>query len=323
MTKQIACDLNGWIPYKTYYQENELFCKWLFVGNTAFTEPFFEDTIQKCKSLPENSTLKHSISNIELLKDWSQSIDNIIPTAIIFHVSRCGSTLLSQLLGLDQKNIILAEVPIFDEILRWGFNQSMEDNILAYLQSAIAFYGAKRNINEQHLFIKTDSWHIHFYDLYRKLYPNIPFIFLYRNPEEVILSHQKKKGLHTVPGLIEAEIFGIDSTSLNFNDLDEYTALVLETYFAAMIEIYQKDSMAYFMNYSDGIMKVAEKIAQLTNIKAKAEWQIEMEKRLIYHSKDRSQIFEEKNSQLTFQSNTVERCKNLYHQLDRIRVSQQ
>ena len=320
MSSNLADDLKGWIPYKTYEEAGELYCKWLFVGNKTFTEPFFDETIAKCKSLPQNSTLKQCISHSILLTEWSPSIETIAPSAIIFHVSRCKSTLLSQLLGIDAENIILAEVPILDEILRWGFNNKIEDKILLYLQSAISFYGAKRISTQQRLFIKTDSWHIHFYHQYRKLYPTIPFIFLYRNPEEVIRSHQKLRGMHAVPGLIEPAIFGIDHSAINYNDLDDYMTIVLETYFTSIYEIVQNDSLAILINYNEGMMNIVEKTAQLTQMKVTNDLREEMEKRLLYHSKNIQQKYAEEANVLQPNSAGIKRCYTQYEQLEKMRL---
>ena len=321
MSSNLADDLKGWIPYKTYEEADELYCKWLFVGNKTFTEPFFDETIAKCKSLPQNSTLKQCISHSILLTEWSPSIETIAPSAIIFHVSRCKSTLLSQLLGIDAENIILAEVPILDEILRWGFNNKIEDKILLYLQSAISFYGAKRISTQQRLFIKTDSWHIHFYHQYRKLYPTIPFIFLYRNPEEVIRSHQKHRGMHAVPGLIEPAIFGIDQSTINYNDLDDYITIVLETYFSSVYNIVQNDPLANLINFTEDIMNVVEKTAQLTQMNDVNNLRVEMEKRLLYHSKNIESKYVEEATVLPLKSAQLKRCYTLYEQLEEIRLN--
>jgi len=43
---------------------------------------------------------------------------SLAPTVFIFHVYRCESILLVQLLSLDKQNIVLAEPPIFNEVSR-------------------------------------------------------------------------------------------------------------------------------------------------------------------------------------------------------------
>ncbi len=48
----------------------------------------------------------------------------------------------------------------------------------------------------------------------RKLYPQTPFILLYRQPGEVIRSQQKRRGMQSIPGLLEPEIFGFTKNEI-------------------------------------------------------------------------------------------------------------
>ncbi|WP_423146566.1 hypothetical protein [Rubrolithibacter danxiaensis] len=91
-----------------------------------------------------------------------QNAGENLPSAIIFHISRCGSTLLSQLLSLTEQSIVLSEVPFIDELLRlcYSDNEYGQTEIADFLTAALKFYGQKRYEQEKYLFIKTDSWHI-------------------------------------------------------------------------------------------------------------------------------------------------------------------
>ena len=320
MNNPIESALQNWIPYKLLEEADDAHCQWLYVGNETFTEPFFDSTIAKCKQLPQNSHLIKSISHIDVLPIWSESIDTLSPTAIIFHISRCGSTLLSQLLGLNPPNTMLSEVPFFDDVLRWNYRKKSVEGNPSILQSAINFYGAKRNNQQQHLFIKTDSWHIHFYNQYRQLYPNIPFILLYRRPDEVISSHQKLRGMQSVPGLIEPEIFGIDKSSLEQKNMDEYMAMVIETYLSAFITILQEDPMAIPINYNEGMENIVQKVAVATKMKIDTSALTEMKTRLHFHSKHPEQVFAENSLPVKNPPLHIDRCFAMYHELENIRL---
>src|SRR3954468_6438628 len=96
-----ACPAPHWMPVKLGDVEGEPTCHWLYVERKRFIQPFFSDTIQSCRSLPENSAFHQPVSSLTLLPEWSKGIDSIRPDLFIFHISRCGSTLVSQLLSLD------------------------------------------------------------------------------------------------------------------------------------------------------------------------------------------------------------------------------
>src|SRR6202012_5996296 len=118
--------------------------------------------------------------------------------------SRCGSTLITQLLGLDPNHVTLSEVPFIDELLR---ARGLPD-ISAAVKAALVCYGQNRTGVEQRLFVKTDSWHLSFYRELREWFPGIPVVLLYRSPDEVLYSQRKRRGIHAVPGIIASDLLG-------------------------------------------------------------------------------------------------------------------
>ena len=283
--------LKNWIPYRLDKHEGDPQCRWLFLGNETITEPFFADTIAKCKKLSHNSQLRRCISNTAVLQEWAVYNEAIQPTAIIFHVSRCGSTLVSQLLGLNLENIVLSEVPFFDELIRLGYREKKD--ISSLLKAAISFYSKRRNEAQKRVYIKTDSWHIHFYQMFRELYPDTPFVFLYRNPVEVLRSQQKNRGMHAVPGVVEPEIFGFEIESMLKFSLDEYLARVLEGYFQKIIDIVTSDSKTIAIEYRRDAVKMMQQIAAFTGA-ALSDNEIEiMKQRSGFHGKYPEQLFAE------------------------------
>lgn len=296
----------SWIPYKLIASNEQPLCRWLNISTVAFSDPFFEDTISKCRG--NGIELYHSVSNMEVLPGWASGLDAVQPSAFIFHISRCGSTLLSQLLGIQPGNIVLSEVPFFDEVLRSAVPPS-------YLKAAIQFYGQKRTGAESHLFIKTDSWHVCFYKTLRELYPTVPFILLYRDPRAVMRSQQKKRGMHAVPGVIEPEIFGFQNTS--FPDLDVYMAKVIERYLNTFVLISETDN-CLLVNYNQGMMNVMEDVAAYTGLVISDDDREKMELRCRYNAKYPEQVF----SEAAISTETpayLERSMYLYNLLESMR----
>jgi hypothetical protein len=294
MSNNAESAVTNWIPVKLYPEDESLLCRWLYVGDKDFNEPFFDETISACRAMfPENWHVKRSMSTTDVLPDWAIEMDTIEPTAFIFHISRCGSTLISQMLGMQPSNIILSEVPFFDDLLRYGKKFNRMQEILPQLKAAIGFYGAKRNENHQQLFIKADSWHIHFYKELRALYPTVPFFLLYRKPDEVIRSQQKKRGMQAIPNLLEADIFGFDKDKISLMHLDEYMGMVIESYLTAFLGILQKDKFAYAINYHDGAMQIVHTIESVIGISISGSERLLMEKRAGFHAKFPEQVFTE------------------------------
>src|SRR5688572_13850722 len=109
--ENIKTILKDWIPFKLSVENGIDYCRWLYLGEDRFMEPFFDETISKCRRLPENSKRFRVISTADVLPAWADKLNPVQMSAIIFHVSRCGSTTISQMLSLDAANIVLPEVP--------------------------------------------------------------------------------------------------------------------------------------------------------------------------------------------------------------------
>lgn len=317
MNDSISDELANWVPLKL----TGSFCNWLYLGNEKFIDPFFSDTISVCKKLSENRNAHKVLSDLDVITEWSDNITALNPSVIIFHVSRCGSTLLSQLLSIDETNIVLSEVPIFDELLRMRYKNSVDIKIInTYLISAVKFYGQKRNGKEQHLIIKTDSWHLHFYNQLRSLFPSVPFILLYRNPKEVIASHQKQRGMQSVPGLIEPEIFNFSKEKLNETNLDAYMTSVLESYFKRIIEIVKTGDDVLLCNYNEGMINVIRKASDYIGLNFSTETEKLIYERLRFNAKHPHQLFKE-----DYKKNDVIRSltplMDLYNELEEMRTT--
>ncbi len=310
--------LHGWIPYKLTVNEGNADCYWIDTYNMPYTEPFFSETIGKLRGIPRRSVSRYSVSNLSMLLEWAEQIEHIDPTAFIFHISRCGSTLMSQLLGLDEQNISLSEVPIFDDILRLRYKipQISEADISKLLKAALKFYGQKRIGTEKHLFIKTDSWHIHFHKQLRDLYPRTPFILLYRAPNEVFESHTKLRGIQAVPGLIEPEVFGFDSDEAL--DLDTHIANVLSSYLKNYLGVVSTDDLTLLLNYNEGIMPLMDKLEAFAQITLSPAVKQKMKERASYHSKQPGELFSEKLSMTT--PALLQEALDLYRQVEQKRL---
>lgn len=309
--------IKSMVPWKLLNQASEPICQWLYTGGKSFTEPFFDDTISVCRRLDENCKSFKSVSDLPIMQEWASELKPVIPSAIIFHVSRCGSTLLSQLLALDESNIILSEVPVFDEILRLPFKNKTFDNsaVSALLKAAVNLYGLPKTGLEKQVFIKADSWHIHFYKSLRDLYPTVPFIFLYRNPWDVVLSQQRQRGMHSVPGIIEPEVFGFSKEQINEPNFDRYMTSVLEGYFNQMIEITKSDSQVFPVNYASGMNNIFKKIYGLLDLVITPKVDDLLDERSRFHAKHPHQLFQEDNKEKIAPSYVMPVMK-LYHQLD-------
>jgi gluconate kinase len=132
------------------------------------------------------------------------------PSGFIFHMSRCGSTLISQMLAALPRNIVISEAPPIDTVLRLKPHQADEQERIVWLRGLLSALAQRRNAEEEQFFVKFDSWHIFHLPLIRRAFPDVPWIFLYRSPVEVMISQLRERAAHLVPGLIGLGLPGLD-----------------------------------------------------------------------------------------------------------------
>ncbi|GGE38633.1 hypothetical protein EV200_10724 [Pedobacter psychrotolerans] len=285
--------LSDWIPYKINLLDNQWQVEWLDLGNHHIAEPFFDETIAIRRARMHERSVFRSVSDLNFMLEASENIEAVPLKGLIFHVSRCGSTLLSQVLSTAEENIVYAEAPLIDQILRAHENDISFDTekVKLYLKSAVKLLGQKRNTEYQNMFIKLDSWHIHHYSILRACYPDIPFFFISREPAAVIASHQRRPGIHMVPGLVDANLLNVPYRDEFNAHSGLYTAEVLREFYIKLSAIWQeKHELNYFFDYGSGVEKMVDHFFKSINLPLPMNTRIT--ERLTRHSKYPDQLFQ-------------------------------
>jgi hypothetical protein len=281
--------LFNWIPVTLIEKDNEIYFEWIYLADLKYADPFFDETLAKCKSHAYNSKPFKVISTVENLIDWSNELISVELKSLVFHVSRCGSTMVSQSLASSSENVMISEAPIIDQILRSDLFSLDKKTIL--IQSIIKLLGQKRFPEQQHLIIKLDAWHIFNSTYLRSIFPELPFALLYRNPTEVLKSHQKMMGMHMVPNVLPSNVFGISPKEINEVSFEQYGALVLEKYFQGFLDFYKTDQNVVMLNYNEGMKAVVEKFIGFIKVDYSNAELEKMYDRLKRHSKNESAVF--------------------------------
>src|SRR5947209_13142624 len=103
--------LNGWIPIGL----SGTTVNWIYLGAFRLTQPFFQDSILEALRHPYRALFQRQ-TPIAALGD----VDALSPTGFIFHMSRCGSTLVAQMLASSRRNVVISEASPLDAAIRTG-----------------------------------------------------------------------------------------------------------------------------------------------------------------------------------------------------------
>jgi len=239
-----------WLPARLLWGEGaEAQVTWLHGEDERFSESFLQETFNSWMRRPINAAFA-PVTSLERLRARAASLPGIAPTGFIFHVSRCGSTLLAKLLAQASDTLVLSEPPSLDAIVRANHREPRMAEALQIetLRAMVSALGQPRAPGQNRLFIKLDAWHALQAPLLRAAFPDTPWVFLYRDPIEVMVSQLRQRGMHTVPGVLPpALIGGADPSAAS---LEDYCAQVLGAIYAAGLAAHAP-GRSLLVNYSD------------------------------------------------------------------------
>jgi gluconate kinase len=308
----------NWLPSTLFEKDGNLFLTWIYLGDVHFNLPFFDETLCQChtaNSIKGGKQNEKRITPIEFLTEVAQHLESVEPGLIIFHTSRCGSTLATQLLSLDKVNIVVPEYVIIDSILRATINGEAvsEEKRKNWLLNCIKVIGQKRFTEEKRLIIKLDSWHFGFYELFRALYPNVPFVMLYREPDAILRSNSKKWGMQFLPDIVPSKLFTIEIDSLSPFSLIDYSNRVLQSMYRSIAEIASTDRNCLLLDYRSGVARNMDQLTGLMKTEPSFMNRNDVKERMKFHSKQPDVNFEkEDQSQARL---ATEETINAYKQL--------
>ena len=209
---------------------------WAHFGAAPLTEPFFEISLRRAMARPFNRMFRYRMALDDIADDGAIQ-QSLAPAGFIFHMSRCGSTLVSQMLAALPHNVTISEAAPIDAAVQLGFTAGLvEDRQRRLLIAMTAAFGRRRAGDERHYFVKLDSWHALALPLFRRAFPSVPWIFLYRDPVEVLVSQMRQRGAQTVPELVPPRLYGIDDA--DGMPAEEYCARVFGKICQAAIDGY-------------------------------------------------------------------------------------
>ncbi|MGH9628805.1 MAG: aspartyl/asparaginyl beta-hydroxylase domain-containing protein [Bryobacteraceae bacterium] len=228
---QVAGFRAGWFPVEVRFQAASALAEWVYFGSRRFTEPFFENTVRAALRNPFARAFRYEAPLCET--------SEMSPAGFIFHMSRCGSTLIAQTLASLPGTVVISEAAPIDS--------AIQANSAELLRRTVNALGQCR-FGETHYFVKLDAWHIHNLPLIREAFPDAPWIFVYRNPVEVLVSQLCSPGRPALPGAMDPEALGLSFSHITSVGREEWCARVLAGFCRSALA-FRDDPQALFVNY--------------------------------------------------------------------------
>ena len=148
---------------------------------------------------------------------------------ILFHVSRCGSTLVSRMFGALPDHLVVSEAPVLDDILRGARADTRVSDAdrARWLRHAVAAFVASQAEPSGRVVVKLDAWHLFALPLVRQAFPDVPLVFVHRDPLEVLVSLMGQPSLTIVRDTVTPEEIGIPRETRDALSREAHAAAVL------------------------------------------------------------------------------------------------
>ncbi|MDB5709330.1 MAG: aspartyl/asparaginyl beta-hydroxylase [Sphingomonas bacterium] len=201
-----------WLPTAIVPTPQGAAISWTHFAGAPLQESFFESSARTAGCLPINRLLTKR-STLQSLIDAPVPDDALMPDGFIFHMSRCGSTLAAQMIAALPGSIVASEAAPIDGAVQ--LNHQIPglplDIHVRVLRAVVAALGRDRAGDGRRYVIKLDAWHIKALPLFRAAFPDTPWVFMYRDPLEVMVSQKRQAGMMAVPGEIQQDTFAANS----------------------------------------------------------------------------------------------------------------
>jgi hypothetical protein len=225
-------DLARWTPIRLNFSGPVPTVDWADLSAERFAEPFFDQTVARWASGPRPRSVVRTGLEALITLDSEPSLE---PAGMIFHLSRCGSTLVSRLLGTLPGVVVVAEPAPLNALLGLGPDLVDEDALVRVVRLLVRALGRCRHGDERQLVLKCTSWNIRRRAVLAAAFPETPWIWVQRDPARVLASLLAKP-----PGWLRLQAapqgaargFGLDPAAVPAMSRAEFAARLL----GAMLE---------------------------------------------------------------------------------------
>ena len=214
--------LEGWLPVDAVVVDGRPGLQWLDMAGVCLSEPFFQQTVERVKA-----NRNELFTEFDVLLQVEKAVESVPPTGFIFHSSRCGSTLLANACRAIDGAIVLSEPNAIDKLLM-RFITDVSDTPVkealysVFLRGVVHALGQPRADGDRYLFIKFSCCSFALIDRIRRIWPDVPAVFIYRDPVETIVSN-----VNDVPAWLIDEDHRVLAGIIGVSP-DEFAAMSLE-----------------------------------------------------------------------------------------------
>jgi hypothetical protein len=245
MNAEQSTDLRGWLPVDAVVVDGRPGLWWMEMSGVSLAEPFFQQTVERARK--ENRAER--FTEFDVLLQLEKQLDSVAPTGFIFHSSRCGSTLVANACRAVSNSIVLSEANAIDKLIArfiTDADDAVKESLYSvFLRGVVHALAQRQSANARHLFIKFACCSFAQLKRIKRIWPNVPWLFLYRDPVETIVSNMRD----VPPWLSDNDRRVLSSITGNDGEmsLEELCARTIGSLYATAYDLANDNSM--LLNY--------------------------------------------------------------------------
>jgi hypothetical protein len=261
----VTINLKGWLPVDAVVVDGRPGLWWMEMADVSLDEPFFQQTIDRVKQDKRGELF----TEFDVLLQLEKVLESVPPTGFIFHSSRCGSTLIANACRAISNSIVLSEAPAIDKLIARFFTDAdgIKDSLYSvFLRGIVHALGQRRSGNEQHLFIKFACTSFAQIERITRIWPHVPWLFLYRDPIETIVSNVNNppSWLLDDDWRVLASITGVSPSEVAAMSLEERCARSIGSFYSRAVALANDRSM--LLNYNQLSVPVISSVLKFFNV---------------------------------------------------------
>lgn len=181
----------NWLPVDALLVAGQPCVKWMEMRDVSLAEPFFFQTVERVKKAQPYAA--EVVTGLEALLQLENISHSVPPSGFIFHTSRCGSTLLANACRALEGAIVVSEAAVVEKLLGRFFScdtdatRTLFNSLL--IRGALSALGQRRLGTERRLYVKFSCLNVLQFEQVRRVWPNVPCVFMFRDPLGVIMSN--------------------------------------------------------------------------------------------------------------------------------------
>ena len=161
---------------------------WMDMNGYHCYEGFFHQSLSAYEAMTSSRPQRFS-STLDFLTDPPEGA--IPPSGFIFHMGRCGSTLLAKVLARSRSHLVFSEAAPHNQIWRILHPGDPQRNIAMYRNLLLAM-GRPRLASYRAHIVKFTSFNIVNFQFIRAAFPEVPALFLFRDPAQALDSYRRR-----------------------------------------------------------------------------------------------------------------------------------